>query len=300
MPTPPGSFPIWVPSGDPAFMLPIPSGQSDTGWVGGEAPPFQYQNYWQNLVNQWVVYFNSVITSETASTIPANSTVLTTTGSTASGVNQITGLASTTGILKGQAIVMTGVPSGTFVDAVSGTTVTMSQNASATNTSIAVAFNHQYATGAFIQTQLDELDATIFTRIYPYDVIVGGASVAAATHATLAAAVADANVGANKRVLLADSQSGLGSMTLTKAGWRISALPGVTYSGSGVGLIPSATGIWVEGLRMASFTTAVQFASAGTYGRVFNCNFASSVTLNVDDSAPPVGTLPLQYGNIQE
>lgn len=300
LPTPPSNLPIWIPSNNPAYIETPPTGQTDTGWVELEAPPFTYMNWWMNLVYQWVVYLNAVLTGTTASTVPANSTVLSTTGNITNGSNQmVVGVA--TGILKGQAIVATGVPTGTFVDSITSLTVTMSQNASATTTGVAVAFNHQYATGNNVQAQLDELDATIFTREYPYDIIIGGSTIAAATHATLAAALADANYGANQRVLLADSQTIGTTITISKSGWRISALPSVTYTNSsaGTGISVNAAGNWVDGLRMSGFTTGIAYTSLGTYGRVANCNFASC-TLDYDDTSAPAGKKPSIYGSITE
>jgi hypothetical protein len=284
-----------MPSGGGTYFAQPTAGQSNNGWQYGEAPPADYLNWLFYTTDQWIQFLYG---SATASGTPANSTVLSTTGNTSNGSNMLTSLASIVGVLKGQAIVASGVPTGTFVDSVSGTTVIMSQNATANNTTTAVAFNHQYATGANVQAQLDELDATIFTREYPYDIIVGGSTVAAATHATLAAALADANYGANQRVLLADSQNLSATVTISKAGWRISALPSVTYTnaGAGVGIIPNATGIWIEGLRMAGFTTGIQLSSSGAYCRVFNCNF-NSCTLDVDDSSNTTGKI---YGNITE
>lgn len=66
---------------------------------------------------------------------PSNRTVATnptysTTGNIANASNQLTNLASMTGIVAGQAITGAGIPVGTTVSSLSGSTVTMSQNAS--------------------------------------------------------------------------------------------------------------------------------------------------------------------------
>ncbi len=61
--------------------------------------------------------------------IPFNST-----GTTASGSNQVTGLTYTTGIVVGQTVTGTGIPSSTTVTAISGTTITISNNATANGT----------------------------------------------------------------------------------------------------------------------------------------------------------------------
>ncbi len=66
---------------------------------------------------------------------------LTTTGNIVDLSNQLTNLASTTGLAFGQFIVGNGIPVGTTVLAISGTTVTMSNNATANTTGVSVIFN---------------------------------------------------------------------------------------------------------------------------------------------------------------
>lgn len=68
-------------------------------------------------------------------------TVLETTGNTAASSNQLTGLASVVGIAEGQTVTGTGIPAATTVLNVSGTTVTLSANATASNTGTAVTFS---------------------------------------------------------------------------------------------------------------------------------------------------------------
>lgn len=161
MPTPPPSFLNWVPSGNPSYIQQPTVGQSTTGWVAGQAPPYEYVNWLFYTIDQWLMYLQATIAIFNASDLEANAVVLSTTGTVASGSNQLTALASTAGILKGQAIVGTDIPGGTYVAGLAGSTVTMSQNATGNNTG-AVTFNHQYATGGFTQLQLDELDAQLF------------------------------------------------------------------------------------------------------------------------------------------
>lgn len=160
-------------------------------------------------------------------------------------------------------------------------------------------------------TELDFFDARSFSAFlasaaYPgYDVVVGGAGVNGATHATLAAAVADAAVTTNKRVLLADSQA-IAPVALTKAGWRIDALPGVTYTkGSGTtGLTMQAANLELRGLRMAGYTVAgnkaITSTAAWVYGRVYDCAFAVGTDTDIDDSAVPAGKKPFTEHNFAE
>lgn len=66
---------------------------------------------------------------------------LTTTGNISNLSNQLTNLASTAGLSFGQFIVGTGIPTGTSISAISGTTITMSNNATANITGVSVSFN---------------------------------------------------------------------------------------------------------------------------------------------------------------
>lgn len=134
-------------------------------------------------------------------------------------------------------------------------------------------------------------------------VVVGAG--AYCTHATLAAAVADAAVGTNVRVLLTDSQNIGATVTLSKAGWQIEALPGVTYTKTGgvTGISCAANGIEIKGLRMAAWSTsgdkAISGTAAWTYGRVLFCNFNNCDT-EIDDSSTVAGKKPITLGNFTE
>lgn len=134
-------------------------------------------------------------------------------------------------------------------------------------------------------------------------VVVG--SGANCTHATLAAAIADTGVGTNIKVLLTNSQSISATIHLTKAGWHIEALPGVTYTKSGVatGISCEADDIQIVGLRMVSWSTggdkAISGTSAWTYGRILFCTFFNCDT-EVDDASSPVGKKPVTLGNITQ
>jgi ribosomal protein L12E/L44/L45/RPP1/RPP2 len=75
--------------------------------------------------------------------LPNTTPVLSTTGNI-NATNQLTNLASTTGIVPGQVILGSGIPAGTTVLSIASTTVTMSQNALTTATAVAVSF---YAPG---------------------------------------------------------------------------------------------------------------------------------------------------------
>lgn len=80
--------------------------------------------------------------------VPDASPILTTTGNTVLGSNQITGLASTAGIIKGQFIDGEAFYPGTTVTNVSGSVVTMSGQATDTTTASIVSFTNPVATQA--------------------------------------------------------------------------------------------------------------------------------------------------------
>lgn len=180
MPTPvkPTLYLSWT-DGSPPNVTQPPSSLQSSGWVPGEAPPPDFMNWLFWLTDSWIQWLDYEIENviNVASGISANSTVLSTTGDILNGSNQILNLASTTGILVGQLIQggVGGIPASTFVTAVSGSTVTMSQVATSTLTGTAITFSHDIAIGANVQLQLDELDA------YLTGVINNILSVAAAT-----------------------------------------------------------------------------------------------------------------------
>ncbi len=125
------------------------------------------------------------------------------------------------------------------------------------------------------------------------------------THATLAAAVADSAVGTNVRVLLTDSQNITSTVHLTKAGWRIEGLPGVTYTKSGTitGISCEAANIEIRNMRFAAWSSggdkAISGTSAWQYGRVLFCNFNNCDT-EVDTASTTPGKMPTTLGNITE
>ncbi len=106
-------------------------------------------------------------------------------------------------------------------------------------------------------------------------------------------------------MLLTESASISSIIHLTKAGWQITALPGVTYTKSGVASCISveAARVEINHLRFASWSTggdkAITGTSAWTYGRVLFCNFSACDT-EVDDASAPADKKPIILGNISE
>ena len=56
----PGNYLGWVPSGNPLYVQQPPLGQLSTGWLAGQPPPFQFDNYALYLLDQWVQYLDGI------------------------------------------------------------------------------------------------------------------------------------------------------------------------------------------------------------------------------------------------
>ena len=94
---------------------------------------------------------------------PFSSVVLSTAASTNS-TTTLTITGSTTGIALGQLVVGTGIPAGTVVDAIAGSTVTLSQAATATGTPT-VSF---YNPASFIYLEADQQVSVIYNNGTPF------------------------------------------------------------------------------------------------------------------------------------
>lgn len=135
------------------------------------------------------------------------------------------------------------------------------------------------------------------------EVIVGSTS--GCTHATLAAALADAAVVDGMRVLLTENFNLAAKLTISKR-LHIRALPGVTATKTGgtIGFELDDTGITIEGVRFADYTTAgdkaISCTANATFCRVLYCNFAPSTDTDIDDATAPAGKKPIAVGNILE
>lgn len=134
-----------------------PAGQKSSGWLSGEAPPFNYLNWLFWLSDQWIQYLDGEINN--------SGSILVTTGNTTNASNQLTTLASTTNLAIGQVISGTGIPVGTQVVQISGATVTMSRNATATNTGTTVTFSNRFALSLSIQLQIAQLDEAVTSHL---------------------------------------------------------------------------------------------------------------------------------------
>lgn len=167
MATRPSTYLNWVPSGSASYIQQPTSGQMTTGWTGGEAPPFQYMNWLFYYCDQWIQWLDTFTqTLQTAAGITASSVAAT--GTANMTINQYSmTVNSPTGIIQGQLISCANFPANTFVTGIAGSVVSTSQAATANGSTIAVTFNHNFATSAYtsVQTQLDALDAAINTHL---------------------------------------------------------------------------------------------------------------------------------------
>ena len=167
MPIPirPSTYLNWVPSGNPLYIQQPTTGQAATGWTYLEAPPMEYMNWLTYYTDQWIQWLDYLSGNALATPL-----VLATTGDIVIGSNLLQNLASVTGILRGQTITGPGIQTSppSYVQSISGTTVVMTQNATATLTTDPVSFNHTFAYGTTAQFELDELDAMMYiTRPQP-------------------------------------------------------------------------------------------------------------------------------------
>lgn len=92
--------------------------------------------------------------------------VLGTTSDITSGSYNMTNVASTAGLLKGQLIVRAGVPVGTVIRDITGATIVMSQKSTATNAAQETTFTHGYATTQG-KVGIDQLDSQLYVNMGP-------------------------------------------------------------------------------------------------------------------------------------
>jgi len=128
-----------------------------------------------------------------------------------------------------------------------------------------------------------------------YTIIIGSGT--DATHATLAAAIADVGVGTDQWVLVKESLAVTTTISLTKARWRIDFAPGVVYSKNGTTTCLSleAEGIEINNGRFTGFTVggdkAITQLVGAEYCKVYGSRFGVGTDTQVDQSAVPVGKI---------
>lgn len=113
-----------------------------------------------------------------------------------------------------------------------------------------------------------------------YKAIVGTGG----THATLAAALADANVTSKSKILVISDATVNSTITVAKDNLVIEFLPGVTYTkGSATtGIQVTADGVEIHRGRFADFSSggdkAVEFAAGADFGIIYGTRFANNDT----------------------
>lgn len=156
----------------------------------------------------------------------------------------------------------------------------------------------------YFEAQTDVLLARLIEH---YDAIIDDTGTnAAATHDTLALAVADGALGANARVLILASQTINTTVDLTKSYWRITCAPGVTFTKGSVttGISMNAEGIeWFNG-RFVGFTTggdkAIALTAQADYAKVIGTRFVVSTDTEIDESLVTAGKKPVVSQTISE
>lgn len=137
------------------------------------------------------------------------------------------------------------------------------------------------------------------------DAVVGTAD--GCTHATLALALADADVLDGMTIALTENANLAAKVTISKK-VTITGPEGrnvtLTKTGGTIGLEANVEGITIKNLRFAGYTVsgdkAIKFLVTGTYGRVKDCNFVVGTDTDIDDASAPAGKKPLTIGNIVE
>ncbi len=114
----------------------------------------------------------------------------------------------------------------------------------------------------------------------PYQAIVGTETYC--THETLEAAI-DA-VAAGSRILIVSNIDVATAITIDKNNLQIESLPGVdiTEDGAATGLIISAAGVRLKGLRLVDFTTAIEITDTYNNNFITECRF-NNCTTEIDD-----------------
>lgn len=215
--------------------------------------------------------------------VPDASPVLTTTGNFTIGSNQITSLASTTGIVSGQFINGEAVVTGTTVLGVSGSTVTMSGQAEDDGTATTVSFTNPVATQPGQMNWSNTLHLKIVGSNLDYQI--------------------EANP-TGSTVVLADDQ--VAYIQLTR---DVPISPNLTWTGGSPTVVSVGDVTWTTNLLAGDWITITTAGHAGYY-EIETVNNAFTVTLTTNYtgstvSAPSlyaygVYTLPGVSGNSRD
>ncbi len=84
----PTSKPNWIPSDDPEKITAPSGSKQNTGWLSGEKPPFQFFNWFWNLISKWIAYLEE-ITDALGTMATQNANAVTITGGSISGITDL-------------------------------------------------------------------------------------------------------------------------------------------------------------------------------------------------------------------
>lgn len=267
------------------------------GWIV-ESPPFQYMNWLFWLTDSWIQWLDQLtIAQAAASGITAATTVLTTTGTTVNGSNQLSSMALTTGVLEGMAVTGTGIPANTRVKLVSGANIFLTKVATASNVATSLVFSHHVATGANVQAQLNQLDA-IIGAVSPTVLITTGDT----TNLGYSLANLGSVVGLAKGMAISGTGITAGTVISSIAGSTVTMSLPATATNSGIFATFShnyATALDIEGMIDQLDAQMKAQGGLGQIGRktitaAYTVRFSDTGTiLDVDTSAAAVAlTLP--------
>jgi len=158
-----------------------------------------------------------------------------------------------------------------------------------------VLFKRWIATGASAQSDWKQ---QLGPDIRAYVHATGGVG----THASLSAALADSNVPAGSKIVVASNQVLTSTLVITKANLVIEFLPGaeIQNSGAGTGLDIQADNVSIIGARFTGFIgggeKAITINAAANYITVNRCRFAASTTTEIEDNNGNSAS----YGNFSE
>lgn len=205
-----------------------------------------------------------------------------TTADTTSGSNSIT-VTSATGIVSGMAVAGTGIQAGSLVQAISGTTVTLSKNASASGAGVSVNFT---------------ADAPIWRNFIQFDKTVDGVAGAQITYkSNLTATCSVATSGSTSQVTLTGNYSApLGSIAANTTAFSSGSLVvGTGFNTTGTGSITSGSAnvtltgtptIAINGMRVVGYGIPVNtyIWGSGTAYTLGNADNSASVNATVTES----------------
>lgn len=156
-------------------------------------------------------------------------------------------------------------------------------------------FNYtENAQGQWIR-YLEEVTDLLNGILGVWDAIVGSSD--AATHATLALALADATIVSDSRILVLDAQALATTVQVSKNGIEIDFHPRATFSNNGAGTALQILGdrVKVRNGRFTGFTVGIEVDASADYTRLVDNSF-NTVTTPIDDNA----STTVEYGTIVE